>query len=158
MRATINNPIASDSRNPIELPTRRSDSSPRHYISPPLRFNPFYSPPFHRPTFHFLRSFRLVRWPRTRTKQSFHVSVKRDSRQVAASLGNNFDQPLKERRRKCHAFDRCTHHTTVYTCIVRDDIFTPPPIFRKTGNRNRWQRRPFPTRGNSIKLFQKEEK
>lgn len=97
MRATINNPIASDSRNPIELPTRRSDSSPRHYISPPLRFNPFYSPPFHRPTFHFLRSFRLVRWPRTRTKQSFHVSVKRDSRQVAASLGNNFDQPLKER-------------------------------------------------------------
>lgn len=134
-------------------------------IPPPPHFNPFYTP-FHRSTFHFLRSFRLVRWPRTRTKQCFHVSMKRDSRRWVGSLDNNFNRPLKKREKekkgkKKREMSRRRLVIRITRRIVRDWYFyaSPHPRFSKrTVIEIGRQRRPFPSRGNSIKLFQKEEK
>lgn len=106
---------------------------PRDIPSPALHFNPFYTP-FHRPTFHFLRSFRLVRWPRTRTKQCFHVSMKRDSRRWVESLHNNFNRALKKRekekkgKKKREMSRRSISHTHHTTHRLRLIFFTTSPL------------------------------
>lgn len=138
---------------------------PRDIPSPTLHFNPFYTP-FHRPTFHFLRSFRLVRWPRIRTKQCFHVSMKRDSRRWVESLDNNFNRPLKKKekekkgKKKREMSRRSishTHHTTHRSRLIFLRL-PSPPIFQKNGNRNRSTEATFSLARKLDKTFSKGRK